>query len=284
MAKLAEAKDYDLRVLCRKDSSSPRNAVVRYVEVDYTSRDSLVAAIDGCDAVVNTLSVMASVEQHAVLDAVIEAQIPRYFPANWGWWPPATGSAISLLQAMPFMDTRRQINYRVETAAVEGKLTYTSLVGGAWLETFFQVPVMMSLPEGKFFIHRNPDAELSYTSKKMCAEALVGALKKPEETKNRHLEVELIRISQTKALELVRAALPGVEIEVVQSNYEERYGNSLEAMRTGAMSVEAHGGLLSKIFFDPDASHLSLRNDNELLGVKSASDEDFMHMVQAVER
>jgi uncharacterized protein YbjT (DUF2867 family) len=218
LSKLKEAKEFDLRVITRLDSTKAESPGVETVKVDYESQDSLVGVIRGCDIVVNALSVMANQAHYAVLDAVIEAQVPRYYPSDWGSHPPAEGRALPLLQAIPWIDTRRRINYLVETAAIEGKLTYTSLKGGAWLETVLKLPVMFSLPERKFLMHKYPDTDYSYSSKDMYAEALLNALRLPdEETKNRYFEVELYRVSQRRTLELLRQAYPDIEFEQVSA-------------------------------------------------------------------
>lgn len=284
VTKLKETKEFDLRILSR-NGSSDADAGVETVQVDYESQDSLVGAIRGYDVVINALSVMAGQAHHAVLDAVIEAQVPRYYPSDWGSHPPAQGRAVPLLQAVPFLDTRRQIEHRVETAAVEGKLTYASLRGGVWLEAFLAMPVQFSLPERKFFMHKYPDVEFSFASKEIYVQGLVNALRLPdEETKNRHFEVELFRASQRKTQELLRQALPELEMEEVAADSEERCAKTLESMKKGESSLEARAGLMSKICLDPEVVPLPARNDNEALGVKRVTEEEFKQILRELQK
>ncbi|KAH8169744.1 NAD(P)H-binding domain-containing protein [Sarocladium implicatum] len=283
--KLREAGNFDVRVIGREGSSTPVEPGLEVVRVDYTSQTSLVEAIRGFDVVINALAVTAGQVHHAVLDAVIEAKVPRYYPAGWGSPSPAEGRALSLLRDIPWKDTGRQIQHRVETAAIEGKLTYTVLRGGAWLESVLPVPMMFSLSQRKFFMHANPDTEFSFSSKELFAEALITILGMPEEeTANRNFEVELFRTSQRRVLELLREEFPESDWDVISSDTEERYAKALEAMRSGKMGPEIHGGLLSKICLDPDVAPLPSRNDNELLGVRRATDEEVKQMLLRLPR
>jgi uncharacterized protein YbjT (DUF2867 family) len=276
LSKLLGAKEFDIRVISRQGSSSTIPTGAEAVQVDYDSQASLVSAIRGFDTVINVVSTMATKGHFAILDAVLEAQIPRYYPADFGSRPPAEGRAVQLLKMMPPLDVSRTIHDRIQNAVLEGKLTYTSLRGGAWIETVLQLPLMYSIAERKFFMHNYPDVEFSFASKDVYATALLNVLRLPdEETKNRCYEVELFRVSQQRTLELLREALPDVSFEVVSVDIEVRFGKAMEAMRSGTMSPEVHAGIMSKICLDPDAAPLPGRNDNKTVGVKHATDEDF---------
>ena len=280
LGKLNMAKRFDVRVISRKGSPAGLELGEDVVFVDYQSQTSFVEAIRGYHVVINALSVTAVREHHAILDAVLEAQVPRFYPATYGAPPPAAGRAISLLRDIPFMDTRRQIQHRVESAVIEGKVTYTTLRGGAWLETVLPLPVMFSLPQRKFFMHGYPDTEFSYGSRDLYAEALIKTLEMPEEeTANRNFEVELFRVSQRRMLKLIQETFPTLEWEVVPADCEERYTKALKAMRSGKMDTAQHGALMSKICLDPDAAPLPARNDNDLLGVRRVTDEEVKQML-----
>jgi uncharacterized protein YbjT (DUF2867 family) len=280
LSKLLGAKEFDIRVISRQGSSNTVPAGAEAVLVDYESQESLVDAIRGYDTVINVISTMASKGHSAILDAVLEAQIPRYYPADFGSRPPAEGRAIQLLKMMPPLDVARTIHYRIENATLEGKLTYTSLRGGAWIETVLSIPLMYSIAERKFFMHKYPDAQTSYASKEIYVTALLNVLRMPdEETKNRCYEIELFRVSQRRTLELLREALPDIDFEVVPADVEERFGKAMEAIRSGTMNPEVHAGLMSKICLDPEVAPLPGRNDNEAVGVRHATDEEFKELL-----
>jgi hypothetical protein len=67
----------------------------------------------------------------------------------------------------------------------------------------------------------------------MFADAPVAALTKGEETENRHLHVDLVRLSQNQALEFTRKALPDEKIKTMQASFEDRYKSGLAKVLAG---------------------------------------------------
>ncbi|KAL3441333.1 hypothetical protein BJX65DRAFT_313930 [Aspergillus insuetus] len=272
---LLAAGEFDIRLVTRQETANKIQITgATTIVADRSSATDLTHAFLGCDVVVNVLGDHTPHQEHiSVLDAAIAANIPRYVPSQWGNTP-----RLEALQAIPFIRSKFEIVDMVEKAAREGKITFTSISGGPWIEYIMEFPTLMSVPLRTFHMHERPDFEFGICSRKMFADALVAALRKGGETENRHLHVDLARLSQNQALELTMKALPNEEIKTVQASFEDRYESGLAKVLAGASDKFAFADVLSKCMFDPASNTQPARLDNEMLGLKMATEGDLLEL------
>ncbi|KAL3485663.1 hypothetical protein BJX62DRAFT_242745 [Aspergillus germanicus] len=272
---LLAAGEFEIRLITRQETTTKTQiAGVTTTIADRSSTGDLTRAFHGCDVVVNVLGDHTPHQEHiTVLDAAIAANVPRYVPSQWGNTP-----RLEALQAIPFIRSKFDITDLVEKAAREGKITFTSISGGPWIEYVMEFPTLMSVPQRTFYMHERPDFEFGICSRKMFADALVAALRKGGGTENRHLHVDLARLSQNQALELTRKALPNEEIKTVQASFEDRYKSGLEKVLAGAGDNFAFADVLSKCIYDPASNTQPAKLDNEMLGLKMATKDELLEL------
>ena len=76
---------HKVRALTRPDSTNKIPDGVEIKHIDYNDQSSLVAALEGQDALIITMSVMAPRDQHAKLvEAAAAANVPWILPNEWG--------------------------------------------------------------------------------------------------------------------------------------------------------------------------------------------------------
>ncbi|KAL2212395.1 NAD(P)-binding protein [Sarocladium strictum] len=274
---LIDADNYEIRLVLRPgiDYQSP-NSQIMVVRADRTSEPALTSALRGCDVVVNVLGDRAPVEGHfTVLRAVLVAGIKRYIPSQWGNTPNTEA-----LGAVPFLQSKLGVNKEVEKAAQQGSVTFTTIAGGPWFEYLFEHPGMMSMPERVFLMHESPDVVFGVSSRETFAAALVGVLDNLEDTKNKHLNVNLALLSQKQALKLAQEALPGEVIKTIPRSYDERYKTGLEKVLSGVTDTHTFSDVLSKVIFDPKVNVQPGYLDNDMLGVKLATDEEIRELLR----
>jgi hypothetical protein len=224
--------------------------------------------------VVNVLGDRAPVEGHfTVLRAVLAADIKRYIPSQWGNTPNTEA-----LGAVPFLQSKLGVNKEVEKAAQQGSVTFTTIAGGPWFEYLFEHPGMMSMPERAFLMHESPDFVFGVSSRETFAAALVGVLDNLAGTENKHLNVNLALLSQNQALRLAQESLPGEEIKTIPRSYDERYKTGLEKVLSGV--TDTFSDVLSKVIFDPKVNVQPVYLDNDMLGVKLATDEEIRDLLR----
>jgi hypothetical protein len=256
-------------------NASQLAANVRMVIVDYSSLKSLVHAFEGCDVVVNALGNRLSHEHVSVLDAAIAARIPRFIPSFW-----SLINRTDAVQSIPFTKRKLDIADVMEQAASEGKITFTAFTGGPWIDWIMRFSTLMSVPERTFYMHEAPDFEICMSSRDSFAIALVAALRKPAETKNKYLDIEVIRISQNRALQLAREALPGEEIKVIQASFKERFEKGMQQMYAGKTDKFTWADILCGVIFNPEAYPPPEISGNDLLGVERLTEKEFKDLLK----
>jgi hypothetical protein len=173
-----------------------------------------------------------------------------------------------------------RVNEEVGRAAQQGKITYTTIGGGPWFEYVMEYPSLMSMPQRVFTIHETPDFVFGVSSRATFGAALVSVLNHLVETENRHLNVNLALLSQNQALQLGREALPGEEVKTIRASYEKRYRSGLKRVLSGASDKLAFADVLSKCMFDPTVNVQPEHLDNDLLGIKLATDDEVRDMLR----
>lgn len=70
--------------MTRAGSRTKLPSSVKSIDVDFSSLDSLKAALKGQDAVVSTLGAFAAAQQTSLIDAAIAAGVKRFIPSEFG--------------------------------------------------------------------------------------------------------------------------------------------------------------------------------------------------------
>ncbi|KAH9959901.1 hypothetical protein BJV74DRAFT_954604 [Russula compacta] len=136
---LIASKKFNVTVGTRDASSSHSfPAGVKVVQIDYSSRASLVSAFKGQDAVVVTIGnhnpALLEQIQTAVVDAAVEAGVSHIIPSNFG------GDLAS--HRNPVVEFKLRVEEHLEKLSSEGKISYTAIGTGIffdwgeWILTF----------------------------------------------------------------------------------------------------------------------------------------------------
>ncbi|KAJ7593781.1 hypothetical protein C8J56DRAFT_1001932 [Mycena floridula] len=128
---LQSSGKFNISVLTRESSTSTFPEGIKVIRADYSSHQSLVDALKGQDAAVITFPGDPSMEktQRAVFDAAIEAGVSHIIPSSFGN-DIANEPGKSLLMYAPKVESE---NYLRKLAA-EGKISYTTIYNGAFLD------------------------------------------------------------------------------------------------------------------------------------------------------
>ncbi|KAJ5501328.1 hypothetical protein N7453_006145 [Penicillium expansum] len=215
---------------------------VKTVQVDYSSIDSLVAALQGQDAVVSTVGSSGISAQKTVIDASIQAGVRRFIPSDFGALTTRPGAESLPLNAL-WIDIQKYLKEK----ALSGQIEYTLFAVGPFLEFVMSMPFLTDLQTQTAPLYDNGEHTFSSTSVSSVAKAVAGALKNAAETKNR--------------LNPVDAA---AELGTILENTKQ---SDLDLFKTLALLKAA---LLGGKF---EAEFKNL--DNDLVGVRLLSDDEF---------
>ena len=119
---------FKVSALTRPSSTSTIPPTVTTIKTDYT-RDSLVEAFRGQDAVVSTIATSNLTDQKLIIDAAAAAGVKRFIPSEFGW---DTSGDIGL-EVAPCTSMKVDIvKYLREKES--SRMTWTSVVNGLWLD------------------------------------------------------------------------------------------------------------------------------------------------------
>lgn len=273
---MVESQEYnEIRVFTRGAQVVPKGAVA--ILVDYNNLNSLVAALQDVDVLICATGGKILDEQQMLLKASIEAGVQRLIPSQWGG-----DTRVEGMENVPIAQPKREMAAAVHKAAEEGTISYTFFIGGVWIDYIMGWDTLMSVPKRTFYMHENPDFPIAMTSPAAFGDAIVGALRKPDETRNKYINVELIRLSQNQALKLTQEALPDIHINVIPASMEERYERGVKKWNRGEIDGFVVADILAKCLFTPEMAESEEPKANDLVGVRAISEEDFKAIIRGL--
>jgi hypothetical protein len=245
-------------------------------EVDFTSVESLTAALRGVDAVVSTVSGTALDGQTVLIDAAVAAGVNRFIPSEFG-----SCTTSSKVENLPVYAPMFKIKRYLDDQAKAGKLTWTVLACGGFMEFVFgHFPFVLDFANHKATLYDEGDNRFSSTSLSNIGKAVAGILKNPEETRNRVVRVSEVILTQNMVLGIAQDIKPELKWEVSKIPASTVLQEGLDGLKAGDFSMPvvlkviaatAMGGEQYGAAYD--------ETDNEMLGVKKLSEEDLRKLV-----
>ncbi|KAH8886320.1 NAD(P)-binding protein [Thozetella sp. PMI_491] len=268
-ARLVSSGLFELRVLRRIGSKSTYPEGTDVVDVDFDSVDSLKAALVGQDAVISTVGYTGHHTQVALIEAAAAAGVGRIIPSEFG----ANQDMPATRQLPVFMEKTKVHEQLIKTAETTG-LTYTLMYNNSFLDWGLERDFILPVVDGKRVIIDGGDLPFSATTLSSVADAVVGVLTHPEETKNRSVRYHDLITTQNQILAILKKVAPTRSWEVMHAKLDDLTAAADARLAKGLYDVETFAPYLARATFDPACGGKFDTNDNELLGVKGLSEED----------
>lgn len=259
-------------------SQQPNAAAYSIAQVDYSSLQSLQAAIKGHDAVVSALARPAQKDEERLIDASIAAGVPRFIPSAFGG-----DMTVPWVREQPFWaDKLQQEAYLLSKVEISGgALSFTMLTNGPIFDFVMQAKLFLNLPERKVTLWDGGDKRLSVTTKDTIGRAVAEALKLPAETKNKNLFIEGAVVSQRQLLELARELTPGEEWTVTEMQSLPLFKAAQEKWSQGVRGPAVGPGFLLRGLFTEGFGGAFDRTDNDLLHIDRMSEKEVKNFLTA---
>lgn len=285
--KLTASGLFNVRVLSSSGSTSSFPAGTDVVKVDYSSLESLTAALANQDAVVSAAGNEGVPGQKVLIDAAIAAGVKRFLPSEFGS-DLANPKARSLPVFHFKVQTKEHLEARAAEPALKDKFTYTYVYNNAFLDWGLDVGFLLNLRDSVPRVWGSGDLPYSATTLDGVANAVVGVLKNPEQTANRAVYIRSAVLTQNKLIKLVgELGLPGKESwkpELAErGDIDEVVGKAEAELKAGA--APGPGNLVPFLYrsiYNPEYSNGKWGDDNELLGVKEIGDEEVKQIIKNV--
>ena len=276
---LLNSDQFKVTALTRSDSTAkatlPDN--VDLVTVDYSNRSTLVDALKGQDAVISALNHTALAHQRALLDASVSAGVQRFILSEYG-----SDTLNPKAAPLPLFAHKKKEQQYAEELAAQGKISYAIVMNGPFLDWGLNNGFLgLDLRKRQMTYVDGGVTKFSTTTLATTGKAVVGVLKKPEETKNRAVYVQDAALTLRDLLRLSKEAL-GSEAwtEVDGGTTGEKEKLSYEKLAEGRKDPGVFlGFLLSAIFREGYGGHFQ-KLDNELLGIVELKESDIVEIIK----
>ena len=277
LKKLLEADKFHVTVIRRAGSTSTFPDNVEVIDVDYSSLESLRAAFKDQDAIVSLVPTFAADAQKAFIDAAVETGVSRFIPSEF-----SANLANPKARTLPVFASKVKLQEYLVEKAKFSDLTYTFIYGGAWLDAGSHRSFLISSTGDTTNIYDGGDVPFSVSTLDTVADAIVSTLEHVEETKNRSVHVHSIVTTQNRLLELAKEVAPEKSWERVDYKLDDLTAKSDERLANGNTDFDTFVPYILRAIFDPACGACYAKTDNDLLGVKEASEEDIREVIRAL--
>jgi hypothetical protein len=239
--------------------------------------ESLTAALTGIDGLVSTVTTAAIDSQTVLIDAAVAAGVKRFIPSEFG-----TCTDDPKLEDFPIYGPMFKIKKHLQEQAKKGKLTWTVLACGAFLEFLLGGPSLLDFPNRKANLYDEGDNRVSSTSLPNIGKAVAGIFQNFEATKNKVVYISEVILTQNKLLKIVEELRPDIKWEVSKVQTSILLKEGLDGARAGDFSMPTIMKILAGTAFAGTTYGAAYdKTENKLLGVKEMTDDDVKKLVAA---
>ncbi|KAL4948561.1 hypothetical protein BDW69DRAFT_189152 [Aspergillus filifer] len=268
---------FTVTVFTRAGSSTNFPDNVKSTEVNYDSIDDLTSKLSGQDAVVSTISHTAGAAQTNLIRAAAAAGVSRFVPSEFG-----SDLDNPINRPAPAYAPKIAAQELLKSLAEEGKISYTFVYNGAFLDWGLKVGFPVSPARKTAALHDGGERKYSTTTLPGVGQAVVGVLKNPEETKNRVVRVAEANTTLKDLLALSQEVVGADGWDVSTPSVDEQIAQAGELLKQGVHSREAIMPFIFRAIWGEGAGGYFESNDNELLGVKTLDEEGLKKIIQEV--
>lgn len=267
--------NFQVTILTRSKKPGAYDAGAKVVEVDFTSVESLTAALKGIDGLVSTVAGTAVENQALLIDAAVAAGVKRFIPSEYG-----SCTTSPELEAFPIYAPLFKIKKYLQEKAKAGELSWTVLACGAFLEFLFGGPMLLDFENHKATLFDEGDNRISTTSLPNVGKAIVGILKNFEATKNKVVRTSEAILTQNRLLRIAERLRPDIKWESTNVQTSAVLKEGLDGVGAGDFSMPIIMKILTGTAGAGDIYGAAYdETDNELLGVKELTEEDLKKLV-----
>jgi hypothetical protein len=264
-------------VFTRPGSSPTVPSGVKTVEVNYDSVDDLTKNLSGQDAIVSTIPPTSATAQTNLIHAAVAAGVKRFLPSEFG-----ADLHNPLNRAAPVYADKIKVQELLSSLAAEGKITYTVVYNGVFLDWGLQFGFPANLRKKTAVLHDGGERLYTTTTLAGVGKAVVGVLSHPEETKNRVVRVGEAVTTIKELLALSQDIVGGEGWTITKPDTAKEAEKALVEIKQGVFSHETILPFIYRAIWGKENGGYFTTTDNELLGIKELDKEGLQKVIQDV--
>ncbi|KAL2018362.1 hypothetical protein VTK56DRAFT_897 [Thermocarpiscus australiensis] len=251
---------------------------VRVKVVDYSSRDSLVAALQGVDAVVSAIATQSVDTQKAIVDAAVEAGVKFVVPSEFG-----LANTHPLLQRdFPIFQDKTVVQEHLEAFRRAGKIDYALIFVGLFLDWGME-GFVIDVKNKKLGFWDDGERPVSMTTMASIGKAVVGVLEGKVKGK-REVRVKDINISQKRLYELAAEVVgkDGWEIKTIDTAQAKAVAS--EKLAKGTAGLDDIYAFVYRASTAPEYGQpwKPDEDDSESVGLKPWTEDDVRELIRKI--
>ncbi|KAH9908859.1 NAD(P)-binding protein [Xylariomycetidae sp. FL2044] len=266
---------FKVTALTRESSDAAFSPDVTSTKVDYNSVESLLAALEGQDAVVSTVATIAVGGQHPLVEAALKAKVKRFIPSEFGINTRIVeGTAIGrILQGKV-----KTLDYLDEKSKENPWFTWTGISNGLFFDWGLKYgSIGLNKDTKTAIIYDSGDEPVQASNLNFIGRAIAAVLSKPDKTANKYLNIASFNPSQNQILSIVeRETGEKWTVKKASTADEEKIG--LEKLEQGDYS--AFSNLLRRRLF-ADGADKAVQGDKSANGLLGLEEEDLEATLKA---
>jgi hypothetical protein len=261
-----------------KSASAFQGPNIQIKEVDYSSRESLVAALTGVDAVVSAIGTKFVDDQMTIIDAAVEAGAKFFIPSEFG-----LANTHPLLQRdFSIFEDKNRIQAHLENYRQWGKIDYALIFVGLWLDWGIQ-GFILDVKNKKVGLWDGGERPISMTTMASIGKAVLGVLEGKAGDK-REVRVKDINISQRRLYELAAEVVgkDGWEVKTVDTARAKAVAS--EKLSQGTATLDDIYAFVYRASTAPEYGQLwkPEEDDSESVGLRAWTEDDVRNLIRDV--
>ncbi|KAJ6060226.1 hypothetical protein N7499_012262 [Penicillium canescens] len=277
LSAVSSSPSINVTVFTRPGSSPTVPSGVKTVEVNYDSVEDLTKNLNGQDAIVSTIPPTSATAQTNLIHAAVAAGVKRFLPSEFG-----SDLHNPLNRAAPVYADKIKVQELLSSLAAEGKITYTVVYNGMFLDWGLQFGFPVNLRKKTAVLHDGGERLYTTTTLAGVGKAVVGILSHPEETKNRVVRVGEAVTTIKELLALSQDIVGGEEWTITKPDTATEAEKALVKIKQGVFSHETILPFIYRAIWGKENGGHFTTTDNELLGIKELDKEGLQKVIQDV--
>ncbi|KAI2919869.1 hypothetical protein CBS147320_8375 [Aspergillus niger] len=266
---------FQVSILTRSNKPGAYASNINVFEVDFNSVESLTTALKVVDAVVSTVGGAAVGNQTVLIDAAIAAGVKRFIPSEFG-----NVTTNPKVEKFPVYSSVFKIRNYLQEKAAAGKLSWTVLACGAFLDLVLNTPTLLDFQNHTVTMLDEGDNRISSTSLPAVGRAIAAILQNFDATENRVMHVSEAILTQNQLIGFAKEIRPDIEWSISKEQSSLLLQESLEEFGAGDFSVPTFMKLLKGTALAGDTYGAAFDvTDNELLGIKELAPADLKKLI-----